>query len=105
MFNYEKLMSYNPTELGRMINSEGQEIVFLEHPTKGDEAQIIASCPALKMACYSGFYELDDMQAEHKEYEPSFNASGYWVGRFLEKETKTTNWRGRKAETRQNALS
>lgn len=83
MFNYEKLMSYNPFELDRMINSKGQEIIFLEHPTKGDEVEIIACCHSLKVACYAGFYETDDLMAEHKEYEPSFDESGYWIGEFF----------------------
>lgn len=76
MFNYEKLMSFNPFILEKMINSKGQEIHFLEHPTKGDEVEVICSCPALQKAEYSGFYETDDMLAEHREYEPWFDSEG-----------------------------
>ena len=48
MLNYEKLMSENPTVYGKMVNSKGQEIVFVEHPTKGDEAEEICVCNELK---------------------------------------------------------
>lgn len=72
MLNYEKLMSHNPTVYGEMTNSQGQKIVFVEHPTKGDEAEVIAVCHELKLADYTTFYELVDMMADHKEYEPIF---------------------------------
>jgi hypothetical protein len=74
--NFEKLMSLNPYLIDRMINSKGQEIHFLEHPTRGDEEQVICACPALGVAAYSGFYETDDMLAEHGEYEPWFDEQG-----------------------------
>ena len=45
--NYKKLMDWNPTEYGRMINSKGQEIVFYEHPTRGDEEFVICVCREL----------------------------------------------------------
>jgi hypothetical protein len=70
--NYEKLMSHNPTVYGEMINSNGQQIVFVEHPLKGDEAYVIAVCHELKLADSTSFFELDDMVADHGEYEPSF---------------------------------
>jgi hypothetical protein len=70
--NFDKLMSFNPTEYGKMTNSIGQEITFVEHPTKGDESPVICVCKELKLADYSTFYELDDMLADHKEYEPTF---------------------------------
>jgi hypothetical protein len=71
--NYEKLMSYNPSEYGCMVNSLGQEIIFVEHPIKGDEYPVIAVCHELKCAGATDFFELDDMMAEHKEYEPWFD--------------------------------
>ena len=80
--NYEKLMSYTPTSYGTMVNSEGQEIEFLEHPLRGDEAQVIVVCHALKLAEYSGFYETDDMMESHKEYEPSFIDGKLYIGDF-----------------------
>lgn len=73
--NYKKLMDWNPTEYGRIINSKGQEIVFYEHPTKGDEEFVICVCHKLQLAEYSDFYEIDDMMASHGEYEPWFDES------------------------------
>jgi hypothetical protein len=84
MLNYEKLMAQTPTEYGRMINSLGQEIVFVEHPFKGDEAPVICICHKEKLAAYSTFFELDDMTADHKEYEPSFQEGKFFIGQFLE---------------------
>jgi hypothetical protein len=72
MINYDKLMSYNPTVYGEMTNSKGQQIVFVEHPLRGDETYVIAVCHELKLADYTTFFELDDMMAEHGEYEPVF---------------------------------
>jgi hypothetical protein len=74
--NYQKLMSFNPTEYGSMINSQGQKIVFVEHPIKGDESPVIAVCHELELAGATDFFELDDMMAEHGEYEPWFDESG-----------------------------
>lgn len=82
MINYKKLMSHNPTSYGKMINSIGQEIEFYEHPTRGDEAEVICVCHELELANYSGFMELDDMTAEHKEYEPRFKDGEFLIGGF-----------------------
>lgn len=84
MLNYQKLMEHNPTEYGRMVNSVGQEIIFVEHPLKGDEVPVICVCHELKKASYSTFYELDDMMADHKEYEPSFQGEDFLIGQFIE---------------------
>lgn len=84
MLNYQKLVDDNPTEYGRMVNSLGQEIVFVEHPYRGDEAPVICICHELKKASYSTFYELDDMLADHKEYEPSFQDGHFLIGQFIE---------------------
>ena len=74
--SFEKLMSKNPFEYGRFVNSIGQEILFLEHPTRGDEAEVICACPELQKADYSGFFETDDMLASHGEYMPWFDDEG-----------------------------
>lgn len=74
--NYEKLNAMNPTEYGRMTNARGQEIVFVEHPTRGDEYFVIAICHELKKAEATEFFELDDMMADHGEYEPYFDEDG-----------------------------
>ena len=72
MLNYTKLTEQNPTIYTTFVNSLGQTIDLVEHPTKGDEAQIIAVCHDLKLACYTDFFDTDDMLADHKEYEPKF---------------------------------
>jgi hypothetical protein len=76
MLNYKKLMSYNPTSFGTMTNSMGQLIEFIEHPTLGDEYPVIAVCHKLGKAGVTDFYDLDDMMANHGEYEPWFNSQG-----------------------------
>lgn len=74
--NYNKLISFNPTEYGRMINSKHQEIIFVEHPFRGDEYPVIAVCHKLGLAGCTDFFDLDDMIADHKEYEPWFDENG-----------------------------
>ena len=81
--NYEKLMSDNPTSYGKIINSKGQEIEFFEHPFRGDEAPVICVCHKLKLAETSTFFETDDMEAEHREYEPTFEDGLLFIGGFL----------------------
>lgn len=82
MINYERLMSHNPTLFGVMMNDLGQQIHFYEHPLKGDEASIIAVSHELELADYTGFYELDDLTAEHGEYQPSFKDGVLYIGEF-----------------------
>lgn len=82
MINYEKLMKHEPSVYGKMVNSLGQEIEFVEHPIKGDEAEIICVCHELKLADYSTFFDLDDMTADHKEYEPTFVNGKLLIGGF-----------------------
>jgi hypothetical protein len=80
MIFYPKLMALNPTSCGKMINSLGQEIEFYEHPTKGDEGEILCVSHALRLAAYSGFFETCDMEAEHGEYQPSFLGNKFLIG-------------------------
>jgi hypothetical protein len=70
--NYEKLIRLKPFELGEMINSKGQVITFLEHPFLGDSSEVIVVCKELKIAEYSQFFEIDDMEYENSDYEPIF---------------------------------
>ena len=72
MLSYRQFMNRNPTSYGKMINDQGQEIEFFEHPFFGDEIEVIVVCHELKLASYSPFFETDDMTAEHGEYQPSF---------------------------------
>lgn len=83
MINYEKLMFHNPTEYDRMINSLGQEIVFYEHPLRGDEVEVICVCHDLQLAAYSTFFETTDMMEDHKEYEPTFVDGKLLIGGFV----------------------
>jgi len=82
MLNYEKLMNENPLEYEKMTNSIGQEISFVEHPFRGDEYPVICVCHKLKLAACSDFFETDDMLEDHKEYEPSFKDSKFYIGGF-----------------------
>lgn len=80
--NYEKLMSHNPTKYGEFTNTKGQLIEFYEHPLIGDEWPVICVSHELKLAATSDFYELDDMTAEHGEYEPVFIDGELYHGEF-----------------------
>lgn len=82
-FNYERLMEHKPSVYETMVNSKGQTIEFVEHPTQGDYAPIICICHELKKASCSGFFETDDMIADHKEYEPSFDGNEFLIGSFV----------------------
>jgi len=80
--NYKKLMDHNPTSYGEMTNSKGQVIDFVEHPLQGDLAFIICVCHELELAQSCGFFETADMEADHKEYEPSFEDGKLMIGEF-----------------------
>lgn len=75
-------MKHNPTSLGIITNSIGQNIEFFEHPLKGDEFPVIIVCHELKLADYTDFMETDDMIASHKKYEPSFVQKKLFIGGF-----------------------
>jgi hypothetical protein len=83
MYNFQKLMGLNPTVYTEFTNSKGQVIKLVEHPLKGDEAEVIAVCEALQMAANTTFFDTDDMLAEHKEYEPSFEDGHFYIGDML----------------------
>ena len=83
MLNYNKIMALKPYEYNKMTNSKGQEIVFCEDPIEGDEAEVIALSHDLKLASYTSFFDLEDMMADHKEYEPSFQNGKLYIGEFL----------------------
>jgi hypothetical protein len=78
--NYQKLMAHKPFSYGKMINDKGQEIEFVEHPIYGDESDVICVCHELELAGYSGFFETDDMTAEHGEYQPHFENGELRIG-------------------------
>ena len=71
--NYAKLLAKEPYKFEtELVNSLAQTITFYECPTWGDGRPVICVCHDLQLAAYSAFYELNDMTAEHKEYEPLF---------------------------------
>lgn len=80
--NYTRLIALDPTKYDQVTNSEGQLIEFYEHPTRGDEAEVICVCHDLQLAAYSGFYDCEDMMALHKEYEPIFIDGELYIGDF-----------------------
>ena len=80
--NYQKLMSAKPYVLGEFTNSLGQLITFVEHPFYGSEFPAICVCHELQLAASSDFFELDDMIADHGEYEPSFQEGKLFIGEF-----------------------
>lgn len=73
-------MALQPTKYGQMTNDKGQLIEFYEHPLRGDEHPVIAVCHELNLAATTDFYELDDMTAEHGEYQPWFNDGQLFYG-------------------------
>lgn len=83
MLNYAELIAQNPHIHSKFTNSIGQEIEFVEHPTRGGDYPVICVCHALKLAACSDFYETTDMLEEHKEYEPKFIDGAFWIGDFL----------------------
>jgi len=82
MLNYKKLMEAEPTVYGEIVNSLGQSIRLVEHPYDGDSYPIIAVCDELALAASTDFFDLDDMLAEHNEYEPSFQNGKLFIGEF-----------------------
>jgi hypothetical protein len=81
MLNYKKLMLNNPTKLGEMVNSNNQLIEFYEHPLQGDAYPVICVSHSLELAANSEFYDLNDMEAEHGEYEPLFIDGKFQIGK------------------------
>jgi hypothetical protein len=79
-FLYKKISDLNSTKVDELVNSFGQLIELHEHPLKGDEAQLIAVSNELGMAWDSGFWDSDDLKADHREYEPSFIDGCYLIG-------------------------
>jgi hypothetical protein len=68
--NFAKLEEFEPTIYHTFVNSQGKQIQFVEHPFDGDEYPIIIMFMEDRKAFNSEFYDLDDMLAEHGEYEP-----------------------------------
>jgi hypothetical protein len=69
MINYEKLMSMNPLVYKAFTNSLGQWVILVEHPTKGDESEVIAIFPDFKKAFYTDFFELGEIDVVGGDYE------------------------------------
>ena len=63
------VVEHNAYVLGSHINDAGQEMLFMEHPIHGDEADIIVQFPKLGLAFGSGFFDLEDMTSHGGDYE------------------------------------
>lgn len=77
---FDKLMSFNPTIYDEYINTQGKKVLFCEHPCLGDESPVIVIFPDDKLAFESGFWDIEDMIAEHKEYEPVLIGNDCFLG-------------------------
>ena len=70
---YNNIMKKNPTYLNHyIVNSLKQKVEFYEHPSKGDEAPVIAVCHDLKIAASTEFFDTDDFY-EGSDYNPVFH--------------------------------
>lgn len=70
-YNYEKLMSHNPTEYTQIVNAAGQVITMYEHPLQGDIAPVILVIHSEQFAQDSDFFDTDDLTAG-QDYEPVY---------------------------------
>ena len=70
-YNYEKLMSHNPTEYTQIVNAKGQVITMYEHPLQGDIAPVILVIHSEQFAQDSDFFDTDDLTAG-QDYEPVY---------------------------------
>lgn len=77
MLNYEKLMKLGPTCYETRVNQLGQTLHFLEHPTLGDEAEVIVAIHELKVADYSGAMDMGDFY-EGSEYMPCYQHGKFY---------------------------
>lgn len=76
VYDYEELMKLNPLNLGIHTNTKQQLIQFYECPIHGGDCYIICVSHELRKAEDSTFFEIDDMIADHAEYEPWFDENG-----------------------------
>lgn len=70
--NYKRLVELTPTIYATFTNSLDQVIELVEHPLYGDEYPVIAIYHDEMLAVSTDFYDIEDMLADHKEYEPIF---------------------------------
>lgn len=71
--SFNKLMAHQPTVYKESVNSRGQRVLFVEHPLRGDEADVIVVFPDEKFADYSGFFELGEIDEVGGEYEKIYH--------------------------------
>lgn len=71
LLNYQRLMALKPTIYETITNQLGQKIDLVEHPTLGDQSQVIAIYHEQKVARYTGFYDTEDFY-EDSEYNPLY---------------------------------
>lgn len=71
VLNYQRLMALKPTVYTTFINSVGQSIELVEHPSKGEEYPVIIVYHAEKLAVCSHFWDTKDMTS-NSDYEPIY---------------------------------
>ena len=81
MFNYTKLIAYNPTVIAEFVNSIGQTIKLVEHPT---DYPLIGICDELKLADGTDFINVDKLTKINGEYEVMFIEGHLRYGGFKE---------------------
>lgn len=67
VINKANFMAENPTEVSRMYNRFGQEVIFYEHPIYGDEASLTGVIS--ETAFDTGFMDTSDFY-EGSDYNP-----------------------------------
>ncbi len=67
---YKKFMGSNPTELDKLTNWKGQEIVLYEGED-GDLSPVVCVSHKLELAANSDFFDTDDLTGGD-DYEPCF---------------------------------
>lgn len=70
--NYTKLMANDASVLGEKTNYLNQKVVFLEHPSYGDEYPVIVAFPEHGVAFNSEFYDIEDMDGI-EDYDPIYD--------------------------------
>ena len=59
------LVENNADCLGSHTNDMGQQMLFFEHPFKGEDANVIVAFPEFKVAFNSAFFDLEEITATY----------------------------------------
>jgi len=69
--SYTSLMNLKPTFYSSIINQLGQKVDFYEHPTQGDESEIIGVIEKYKEAFQTGFFDTEEFYKD-SDYNPVY---------------------------------